>query len=346
MKTFCLILLSGLYLFQAAAQLNEHFTDGNFTHSPSWEGDTAAWRVDGQLRLNTRDTSVSQSVYLSTSAPNSKNAKWEFLLQMNFNPSPANRLKIYLSSDRPGLKGPLEGYYLQVGESGADDGYDLYRQDSLTSTRILEGPAVIRVSPDTLRVRLSIRRDEWGNWEIYADGSGGRQFALYGKVRDAVHPPGEHFGLLAEYTASRSAGFFFDDLGISSWIPDPPFIPGPGALIITEVLADPAPSAGLPGTEFFELYNTTGTIIRLVGWTWQDAHGAAGFENDSIAPGGYLIVCPREDTAAFSGYGPAAGIHPFPSLNNTGDRLKLISPYGQLIDSLDYSDAWYRDAEK
>lgn len=370
MRKFCTVILLCLCFFAASAQLSEDFSDGNFSSSPSWEGDTQSWHVDEQLRLNTKDTSVSQAVYLSTPAPNSKNAKWEFLLQMNFNPSSSNRFKIYLFSDRPGLKGPLNGYFLQIGESGSADGYDLYRQDSLSSTCILRGRDVERVTSDTLRCRFRIIRDQWGNWELLTDSSGGRQFTTYGKVVDAAYPGTDpagsgqagpagkvpekagrkaFFGMVAAYTATRSGKFFFDDLLIT--VPEPgsvtpPFIPEREDIIITEVYADPAPARALPEAEYFELYNTADTVIYLRNWTWKDEHVRSAFGNDSIAPGGYLVVCHREDTALFSGYGPSAGISPFPSLNNTGDKLRLISPYGMIVDSLNYRDVWYREAEK
>lgn len=352
MKTFYLTLFTFFSLCGniAAQLLNDSFTDGNFTSSPSWNGDTIAWRVNEHLRLNTKDATVSQEVYLSTPLPNSKSAKWEFLLQMNFDPSAANRFKIYLFSDRPGLKGPLKGYYLQVGESGTEDGFDLYRQDSLSVTRIFKGPAVQRPSPDTLNCRFSIHRDSRGNWKISADPTGGRTFISYGTVRDTRHEPGGHFGLLAAYTPTRSGRFFFDELLITD--PGPgPVIPPPlvewGSLLITEVFPDPGPPAGdLPEAEFFELYNASDTVIHLAGWTWRDKHTTAGFGRDSIAPGEYLIICEEENLEAFSVYGHAAGLSPFPSLNNTGDRLQLSAPQGKLIDTLSYSDQWYRDPLK
>src|SRR3546814_16769207 len=115
MNTFCFrlrFLLCALMRDPSAvtAQLTDHFSDGDFNASPGWNGDTTAWQVDDRFRLNTRDTSLSQTVYLSTSLSNSKSAKWEFLLQMNFDTSSSNRFRIYLSSTNPSLNEPLQGY--------------------------------------------------------------------------------------------------------------------------------------------------------------------------------------------------------------------------------------------
>lgn len=52
--------------------------------------------------------------------------KWEFTVQINFDPSATNRARIYLISDQENLNGSLNGYSLQIGESGTTDSYDLY----------------------------------------------------------------------------------------------------------------------------------------------------------------------------------------------------------------------------
>src|SRR3546814_13798817 len=104
---------------------------------------------------------------------------------------------------------------LQIGESGPEDGFDLYRQDSLAAVRILEGPAVNR-NPDTLRCRFHIQRDTSGAWEIRTDPSGGKNFRFYGFVRDNHYEIGGHLGLQARYTASRSGKFYLDDLRVTN----------------------------------------------------------------------------------------------------------------------------------
>ncbi len=308
-----------------------------------------AWFIDEYLRLRSRDTTVSQEVYLSTSFPNRKSAKWEFLLQMNFDPSAANRAKIYLFSDHPILSGSLRGYFLQIGETGDQDGVDLYRQEGNGAVRLFEGSPMPRASPDTLKYRFRIWRDPLGNWEIGLDPSGGYNFVLYGRFRVPGPVPeiGGFFGIKASYTRTRSGGFLLDDLLITDPGPTPLIPPVRaewGSVLITELFPDPTPVAGtLPEAEFFELYNPGDTTIQLSGWTWQDRTTMAVFDRDSIAPGEYLIVCDKKDTLAFSRYGRTAGISPFPSLNNAGDRVLLSTPLGKPIDSLMYSNRWYRD---
>ena len=59
-----------LFLSQIAisySQFTDNFTDGNFTASPAWSGNTADFTVtSGELQLNA--PAVSSSKYLSTSS--------------------------------------------------------------------------------------------------------------------------------------------------------------------------------------------------------------------------------------------------------------------------------------
>src|SRR5690606_21217417 len=104
----------------------------------------------------------------------------------------------------------------------------------------------------------------------------------------------------------RSGKFFFDDLLVTD--PGnapvvPPAVAQWGTLLITEVMSDPTPAKGLPGAEYFELYNPTDSTVSLHDWTWSDERASSRFGDDSIAAGGWLIVCHPADTAAFAAYG-------------------------------------------
>ncbi len=66
MKFTCLLYLFFLILVDpVVAQVQEDFTDGNFTDNPAWNGNTTSWTViNGQLRSNS--STASSSFYLST----------------------------------------------------------------------------------------------------------------------------------------------------------------------------------------------------------------------------------------------------------------------------------------
>ncbi|MGV3509472.1 MAG: lamin tail domain-containing protein [Sphingobacteriaceae bacterium] len=124
-----------------------------------------------------------------------------------------------------------------------------------------------------------------------------------------------------------------------------PFVAKKGDLVINEIFADPSPQIDLPSVEFIEIYNTTNQTIQLKNWKYADQTSTANFPIDSIKANEYLILCAKADTNEYKSFGKTIGLSPWPSLNNSTDNLKLISPESKIIDSIAYSDTWY-PAEK
>ena len=66
-----------------------------------------------------------------------------------------------------------------------------------------------------------------------------------------------------------------------------------------------------------------------------------------LAPQEHLILCNTADEAALSQYGRNRWrLSALPTLNSTGDSLRLTDAYGREIFAITYSDDWYNDAEK
>ena len=116
-------------------------------------------------------------------------------------------------------------------------------------------------------------------------------------------------------------------------------------VVINEVMADPSPPVGLPDWEYIELFNTTAFTIDLTGWTLVVGSSEKAFPVSSIAPEGYLLLCKDEAAEALSAFGPTCGFSSF-SIANAGAFLQLLDPNGILVSELNFSDTWYRDAEK
>src|SRR6476469_8810533 len=106
-------------------QVSDNFSDCDFTQSPVWQGDVTGYFINASQQLQTTATGTTQTVNLYTANTLAVNVKWNFYFQMNFDPSTSNYTRIYLVSDQSDLNGPLNGYFLQIGESGAVDSYDL-----------------------------------------------------------------------------------------------------------------------------------------------------------------------------------------------------------------------------
>lgn len=122
--------------------------------------------------------------------------------------------------------------------------------------------------------------------------------------------------------------------------------PDTSTLMITEILADPSPEVGLPLVEFIELFNPGTDTVDLKGWSISDLQTKSLLKSAYLAPKQYLILCPAADTALYKGFGLTLGVSPWTLLGNSGDHLSLKSPKNRTIDSLAYSDTWYRDAVK
>lgn len=118
-------------------------------------------------------------------------------------------------------------------------------------------------------------------------------------------------------------------------------------ILITELLPDPAPAIGLPGSEFVELKNASADTINLRGWILSDGTAAATIkEGLDLPPGHFVIICPNAAVAAYSSWGTTIGVSNFPSLNNEGDTITLYEPGGTVVHAVAYTDRWYQNTIK
>ncbi|SMO59628.1 lamin tail domain-containing protein [Solitalea koreensis] len=350
MKNILPILLLFFHFLTANAQIVDNFSDGNFNSSPKWEGDTAFFKVNTALQLQSKTATSTQTVSLATGNTFCLNTMWQFYVQMDFDPSTSNQMRIYLVSNKVDLKAPLNGYFIQIGENGASDSYDLYRQNGSSITKIIDGPPKLRALASELKANIRISCDNTGKWTLETDQLDGTGFKTEGSVIDQTFTSSTYFGINLTYTATRSDKFYFDDLQISMLKNIPP--PKPiyqakfGDVVFNELFPDPSPQIDLPTTEFIELYNTSDSLLFFDGWQLSDASSIANFPADSIRPKEYVILCARADTAEFKRFGKTIGLSPWPSLNNAGDLLTLKRKDGTIIDRVNYTDSWYRDVNK
>ena len=119
----------------------------------------------------------------------------------------------------------------------------------------------------------------------------------------------------------------------------------PKDIIITEIMADPAPVVGLPEAEYIEIYNRSSNPIDLLNWTLTDGGSPAKFPAKIIQPKQYFIIH-SSASSQHSAYPNKIGLSNFPSLNNSSDSIVLRSPLSITIDSVAYSTSWYRSMEK
>ncbi|MFD2162522.1 lamin tail domain-containing protein [Paradesertivirga mongoliensis] len=447
MKNYLLfpLLLCGNLAF---AQLNELFSDGNFTSNPVWTGSNAGndFSIDtsGTIQLKSKSTTASSNFYLSTASGLASNCIWEFSVNLLFNPSGANYVDVYLTSDQANLQATnINGYFVRLG--GINDEICLFKRSgsAASSVKLVDGVNGILNTSDN-RIKIKVTRTSAHGFTLERDLTGsGTSYVTEGTLVDSSFTTSVFFGIfIQQSTSSFHQKHWFDDFKIQPLVTDQsppslmsvtpidssrleilfdepmdttsakllsnysmdngfghpllikttsdaakfiltfekgfitasylltasnitdkagniispantgrfsfhkPYIAKKGDIVINEIFADPSPQIDLPSVEFIEIFNTSNQTISLQNWKYSDPASSATFPADSIKAGEHLVLCARADTNEYKRFGKTIGLSPWPSLNNSGDIIKLVSPEIQTIDSVAYSDSWYPTTAK
>lgn len=126
-----------------------------------------------------------------------------------------------------------------------------------------------------------------------------------------------------------------------------PYVTQQYDIVIDEIMADPTPAVTLPNNEWIELRNTSTSAINIKGWKIGDLTGVSGaMPNFILQPDSFVIICTSSAVAAMAPFGKTIAVTAFPSLDNDGDQLSLISSQGKIIHAVNYSSAWYQNELK
>lgn len=114
------------------------------------------------------------------------------------------------------------------------------------------------------------------------------------------------------------------------------------SVVITEIMADPSPSVGLPSYEWIEIRNNSKDPMQLQNWRIADGSSVSGaFPAYMLLPDSILIICSNTAVNAMRIYGNAIGVSSFPTLDNAGETIVLRNPIGQTIHAVSYETSWY-----
>jgi hypothetical protein len=218
-KRLQLICFLGLFSSLLNAQIVDNFMDGNFSANPIWQGNTDHFIVNSakELQLNAPTGGNSMLVVAGEIADS---AVWQIYFRLEFAPSLGNRLRVYLQADDQNLT-IANGYFLEIGENGANDALRFFRQNAGQVTLLGSGTAA-SLAGDPSLARLKIIRKKGGIWQILADFSGNDAFLPQIEITDATFSGGTNrfFGFDCLFSASRKDKFFFDDVSILPDLPD------------------------------------------------------------------------------------------------------------------------------
>jgi hypothetical protein len=216
-----LCIFTGLLLFAAtaaaqSANFQDGFEDSDFSHNPSWKGDTSQYAIiqktiDGQpnylLQLHGDSTNGGVS-YLSAPSTNVV-GYWEFYINLDFSPSGGNFANIFLMSNISDLTGSVNGYAVQAGEGGSNDVFRIVRFDNGSKAKIVLSDTTDTHSGGKFRVKVT--RKSGGIWSIkVGKGYSGQVFQALGTAIDNTYNSASYFGVVSTYTSSRAHKFTYD----------------------------------------------------------------------------------------------------------------------------------------
>ena len=118
-------------------------------------------------------------------------------------------------------------------------------------------------------------------------------------------------------------------------------------VVISEIMADPSPSAGLPNSEWIELTNVSASPFNLEGWRIADASGQSGaMPNYILQPDSMVIICTNSAAPALSLFGAVLPVTSFPSLDNDGELVYVKTENNLVMHAIEYKISWYKNELK
>lgn len=193
------------------AQFVDDFSDGNFTHQPTWLGMSDRFVVNAQGQLQSNSTQQ-ERYCLSTRSEAFDDAVWEFWVKMELNPSSRNYVAVYLIADRIDVTKECFGYYVQIGNT--KDEISLYRQEGSRKTKIIDGKdKVTDHSPVLVNVRVTRSKD--GTFTLYRKLGKEETYVKEGEVVDNKVVGSKYFSLLVSNSKTTGKKYYFDDIKVS-----------------------------------------------------------------------------------------------------------------------------------
>ena len=333
------------------AQVNDNFSDGNFTLNPTWMGSTDVFVVNTSQQLQLFNTLGGQS-YMSTPTTETsiENKEWRISVKQTFSGSDNNHSRIYLVANGSDLShvnatsgSNNTGYFLKLGEAGSTDAIKFFRDDGPIGIVEL-GAGTPGLIASSLNLNLQVLRDNVGNWSIQVDQTGGTNFSNELSIFENTYTQTAFIGVSCIYTASNATKFYFDNIYFGNTIlPTVINTPNVRSVVINELYADPSPSNGLPDAEFIELFNADSIPYELSGWKLVNSTTEKTLSSYLLNPNEYVIICDANSTSFFPN---SLGISALTALTNSGDSLTLLDLNNNIVDMVSYSDEWYNSNEK
>jgi hypothetical protein len=249
------------------AQLNESFSDGNFTAAPTWIGNIGDWTVNTSHQLQSTNSTAGSIFYLSTPNSLATATEWAFWVRLAFNTSSQNYMDVFLTASESDLTSPaVKGYFVRIG--GTPDEVSLYRKDGATSTRIIDGTDGLTDRSTTV-LRIKVIRNAAGQFLLFHDVDARGNWVAEGSATDNTFTASAYFGILVKQsTASFFGKHYLDDITIKPYTPDtaPPALRWVKALTPTTLdvfFSEPMDAASSTVTANYAVSNNIGRPLSV-----------------------------------------------------------------------------------
>lgn len=349
----CLFWFYALLSNLCCGQICESFTcRDSLKHC--WFGDTAYFFPEGGM-LRLEGPQESSTLYFATQNNLCDSTEWNFEVELGFNPSSTNFVRIYLMSDVDDLKSPLNGYFVQLGQSGGKNNIQIFRQQGTFSTLIFSGFSMFNAAKG-LAVRVRIKRLSNSVWQVFSGVPGAYSWKQEGEpFVDSMFQKTVAFGFYCRYsTSTRYDRYAFGDVKVCAVepdvLPEPPVVIEDSDVVISEILFDPLENSA----EYMEIYNRSGQVLNaadLYLGTF-DAQNRLSkrlviseFPNIVILPKTYAVLSKKpallqsnhnlcEDSQFIE-------MQNFPSLSNLSGHFALLRNDSSIIDEILYHSSMH-----
>lgn len=209
MKAFVISLL--FFPLLVFGQLNDDFSDGDFSTDPTWQGNLDFFKVNSNFQVQLNQSEAGRA-YLSAPFGLSDSLEWNFSIRLAFSPSDNNNARVYLVANISALTQNLNGYFLQFGEAGGDDAIELFRQEDSEVQSICRGING-RVAA-AFDCNIKVIHTKEGDWSVLVDWEKNGNFIPECEGHHLSEISNPYFGFFCKFTSSNATKFYFDNISV------------------------------------------------------------------------------------------------------------------------------------
>lgn len=117
-------------------------------------------------------------------------------------------------------------------------------------------------------------------------------------------------------------------------------------VVISEIMADPTPTIGLPTAEYIELFNRTPRQLQLHNWSIKIGNTIKPLPNITIDSNGYIVLVAEKNKDLLLSYCPNLYTLSSLSITDGGQSIVLYNEHNQAIHQVTFKNSWHTEPVK